>query len=91
MIILIDRFVRLDIMFLGKHLEKLNGLFPFLIPYFRSYLDFINHCFQGSPLLHLNLLEILYLDCTVIMNLLITCITIKELVFVWAFLLLADI
>jgi hypothetical protein len=91
LIIFIDRFVRLDIMFLGKHLEKLNWFLKFLIPNFRGSLDCINRCYHGIPLEHLNLLEILYRDKTMIVNLLITCITIEELVFVWAFLMLADI
>jgi hypothetical protein len=69
-------------MLLGKRLKNLYGLLPFLIPYFGGFLNLINSCFDGSPLDRLQLLEILYLNSTMTVNLLITFIAIEQLVFV---------
>ena len=88
--ILIDRFGRPDIMFMRKHLEKLYGLLPFLIPYFRGSLNFINGCFNGNPLTKLLVSEILYLDSTVYVIMPLAGMAIEQLVFVWTGLRPAD-
>jgi hypothetical protein len=88
--ILIDRFGRLDIMFMRKHLEKLNVLLPFLIPYFKGSLDCVNHFFHVSPFDRLLVSEPLYLDSTVCVIIPLAGLAIEQLVFVWTGLRQAD-